>query len=97
MSGVSERKSAAPCCWISKLHVAGTVPGEGMVAELTVGTPATEVIVIGMFGFGSGDCGTRTKVAVGHAIAITVREVTEIVLPRVHVGNFDAEICSVST
>src|ERR1700674_2550101 len=100
ISGVSEVKPGAPCCCSSKLHVAGMVPGEEMVAETMVGsdtpktTPGTGVIVIGVIG--SGACGTRTKVPAGQAMASTVRDVTVMVLPRVQAGNFDAKISNVS-
>ena len=59
VSVVSEVKPDTPCCCISKLHVAGTLPGEGMVAETTIGSeaPPTAVMVIGVVG--SGAWGTR--------------------------------------
>ena len=71
--------------------------GRAMVAAQTLGTvePATGVMF--SVAVGSGACGARTKSPGSHETASTVTEVTEIVLPRVHAGNFEGEIVSVST
>ena len=67
-----------------------------IVAAQTFGsvTPATGVMVTEAVG--SGACGASTKLPGGQATARTVREVTEIVLPRVQAGNFDGEMLRVS-
>ena len=97
---MSEWKSAAEACLILKLHQPSLTPGgNGMVAEQTLGTdePATGVMLMLTPAEGSGAWGWITKFPGSQETASTVREVTDMVFPRVHAGNLEARIWTVSS
>ncbi len=98
-SFVSDWKSAAPSFCSLNCHAPSGVFGGIVTVPMQMFgsvTPPTGFIVIGAVG--NGACGTSTKLTpLGHETVNTVNDVTLIVLPRVHGGNFAGEMVSFST
>src|SRR5579872_4872178 len=92
-----ERKSVAASLRNLKVHAPSGVPAGVATAPAQMLSPAAvDTVVIVTSAFGSGFCGSTTKLPGFHAAATTMMAVTPMVLPRVQVGNFEGETVSAS-